>query len=546
LDRRLDEGDAALTTSPNRLPRWLLVALVAPPGLFALVFYAAPVLTLLARALTPGALADTLGDSDTWRVVWFTTWQAVLSTVLTIVVGLAPAYVCARYRFAGRRLLVGLLTGVFVLPTVVMGAAMLAVLPDSMERTVWAILAAHVLFNLAVVVRVVGAVWEHLPRELEHAAATLGASRRQVARHVTLPLLRPAIGAAGAIVFVFTFTSFGVVRILGGSGRTTVEVEVWRQATQLDGIDVAAVLTVVQLLLVGGAVAWSLWIQRRHRTTLALLTSADRQRPRTARQRVLVAATAAATALVVLIPLGAMFARSLRTPDGYSLAAWTDMGETEIRPGVRLGLDPTEAMLNSLRAAGLATLLAVVIGGLAALAIHSAGRHGRLLDAGLMLPLGTSAVTIGFGMLITFDVDPIDWRASPLLVPIGHALIAVPFVVRTTLGVLAAIDPRLREAAATLGATPTRAWAAVTLPTLWRPLAVGAGLAGAISLGEFGATSFLSRRDTETMPLAIEQLLGRTGSVLQAQGYALAVILAATTVALVVLGELVRDRARRP
>ncbi|MDQ3352835.1 MAG: ABC transporter permease subunit, partial [Actinomycetota bacterium] len=339
-------------------------------------------LTLLTRALTPGALAETLGDSDTWRVVWFTTWQAVLSTVLTITAGLAPAYVCARYRFAGRRLLVGLLTGVFVLPTVVMGAAMLAVLPDSMERTVWAILAAHVLFNLAVVVRVVGAVWEHLPRELEHAAATLGASPRQVARHVTLPLLRPAIGAAGAIVFVFTFTSFGVVRILGGSGRTTVEVEVWRQATQLDGIDVAAVLTVVQLLLVGGAVAWSLWIQRRHRTTLALLTSADRQRPRTARQRVLVAATAAATALVVLIPLGAMFARSLRTPDGYSLAAWTDMGETEIRPGVRLGLDPTEAMLNSLRAAGLATLLAVVIGGLAALAIHSAGRHGRLLDAG--------------------------------------------------------------------------------------------------------------------------------------------------------------------
>ncbi len=503
-------------------------------------------LTLLARALTPGALADTLGDSDTWRVVWFTTWQAVLSTVLTIAVGLAPAYVCARYRFAGRRLLVGLLTGVFVLPTVVMGAAMLAVLPDSMERTVWAILAAHVLFNLAVVVRVVGAVWEHLPRELEHAAATLGASPRQVARHVTLPLLRPAIGAAGAIVFVFTFTSFGVVRILGGSGRTTVEVEVWRQATQLDGIDVAAVLTVVQLLLVGGAVAWSLWIQRRHRTTLALLTSANRQRPRTARQRVLVAATAAATALVVLIPLGAMFARSLRTPDGYSLAAWTDMGETEIRPGVRLGLDPTEAMLNSLRAAGLATLLAVVIGGLAALAIHSAGRHGRLLDAGLMLPLGTSAVTIGFGMLITFDVDPIDWRASPLLVPIGHALIAVPFVVRTTLGVLAAIDPRLREAATTLGATPVRAWAAVTLPALWRPLAVGAGLAGAISLGEFGATSFLSRRDTETMPLAIEQLLGRTGSVLQAQGYALAVILATATVALVVFGELVRDRARRP
>ena len=85
---------------------------------------------------------------------------------------------------------------------------------------------------------------------------------------------------------------------------------------------------------------------------------------------------------------------------------------------------------------------------------------------------------------------------------------------------LRGIDPRLHEAAATLGATPARAWREVTVPHLRRPLVAAAGLAAAISLGEFGATSFLSRSGSETMPIAIERLLGRAGGLLQAQGYA--------------------------
>ena len=154
-----------------------------------------------------------------------------------------------------------------------------------------------------------------------------------------------------------------------------------------------------------------------------------------------------------------------------------------------------------------------------------------------MLPLGTSAVTIGLGMLITFDAPPADWRASWWLVPVGHALVAVPFVVRTCVGVLRSVDPAMTAAAATLGASPTRAWRATVVPYLWRPLGVGAALAAAISLGEFGATSFLSRSGGETLPIAIEQLVGRTGTTLQAQGYALATMLALTTIVLVVVVE---------
>ncbi|MEX2625580.1 MAG: iron ABC transporter permease, partial [Ilumatobacteraceae bacterium] len=477
--------------STGRLPRHAIAALAVVPVVFLVVFYAWPFATLLHRALGIDALGATLTRHRTWDVAWFTLWQATASTALTIIAGLAPAYVVARFRFPGRRLLVGILTAVFVLPTVVVGAALLAVLPASLERGIWAILAAHVVFNLAVVVRVVGVAWEHLPPDLEGAAATLGASPWKVFRTVTLPLVRPAIVAAGSIVFLFTFTSFGVVRILGTAGTTTLEVEIWRRATQLGEIGDAAVLTLVQLVVLAVILGWATSSQRRHGRALAMRPTAERRAPRTNGQRWFVGLAGGLTAAAVVIPLGALVARSFRGADGISVAAWRNLGRAEVRPGIQLGVDPGDALVRSLQTAAWATLFAVVIGALAALAIAATGRSGRLLDAGVMLPIGTSAVTIGFGMLITFDTAPFDWRAAWWLVPVGHALIAVPFVVRTTLSVLQSVSGRLVEAAATLGASPTRAWRAVVVPTLWRPLVVAAGLATAISLGEFGATSFL-------------------------------------------------------
>ncbi|HEY5664227.1 MAG TPA: iron ABC transporter permease [Ilumatobacter sp.] len=531
----------------NELPRWFVAALAAAPVAFVGVFYLWPFATLVATGLGVDAVADTLGRTATWRVLWFTTWQAVASTALTVLLGLAPTWATARFAFVGRRVFLGVLTAVFVLPTVVVGAAVLAVLPDSLDHGVLAILGAHVAFNLAVVVRTVGAVWEQLPPDLEHAAATLGASPWRVVTHVTLPLLRPALSAAAAIVFLFTFTSFGVIRVLGTAGTATIEVEVWRRATQLGDVGGAAVLALLQLVALALVVVWSGRLQRRHSHTIGLQGAFARPRP-VGRQRPAVAAGVGGALVVVTLPLLALVERSLRVDGAYSLAAWRSLGDDEIRPGLRLGIDPLEALGNSATTAAWATVFAVVIGVLASVAIAALGRSGRWLDTGLMLPLGTSAVTIGFGMLITFDVAPVDWRAAWWLVPVGHALVAAPFVVRATLGVVRSIDPDLRAAAATLGAQPIRAWAATTLPFLRRPIAAGAGLAAAISLGEFGATSFLSRSGSETLPIAIERLLARTGRLFQAQAFALSAILAAATVAIVIAvdaGSLLETRGRR-
>ena len=525
---------ASVENPPNGPPTVVVAGLAALPVVGLAIFYMWPFGTLLAEALSGRAVRETLSARSTWEVVWFTLWQAVVSTAATLVIGIAPAWVVARYEFRGRRVLIGLLTAMFVLPTVVMGAAMLALLPDGLGRTVWAVIAAHVVFNLAVVVRIVGAVWERLPEDMEWAAATLGASPSRTFRNVTLPLLRPALTGSAAIVFLFTFTSFGVIRVLAAPGTRTIEVEIWRRATQLGQIDVAAVLALVQLATLAVVIAWTTLSQKRHSRALDLSPWERRRRPRPGSERRSVRSIVLVTAVIACAPLAALVVRSFSTPTGWSTGAWTGLGRTEVRPGIRLGLDPTETIWNSVRTMMWATLFAVLIGALASLAIAAAGRGGRILDAGLMLPVGTSAVTIGFGMLITFDREPFDWRASWWLVPVGHALVAIPFVVRTVLGVLRAVDPALVSAASTLGASPTRAWWEIVVPFLWRPLSVAAALAAAISLGEFGATSFLSRSGGETMPIAIERLLGRTGPLLQAQGYVLATLLATMTVLLVV------------
>jgi thiamine transport system permease protein len=167
-----------------------------------------------------------------------------------------------------------------------------------------------------------------------------------------------------------------------------------------------------------------------------------------------------------------------------------------------------------------------------------------LLDGLLMLPLGASAVMLGLGFVIAFDRWPIDFRSAPWIVPVAQALVAMPFVVRIVAPTLRAIDERQREAAALLGASPGRVRREIDLPIVGRALAVGAGFAFAISLGEFGATVFLARPDNPTLPVAIFRFLGRPGELNAAQAYALAVVLMVVTVLSVFLVERIRGPRR--
>jgi thiamine transport system permease protein len=517
---------------------WRALTLGLPLAFLAL-FFVYPLSAIVERGLRGDGDApiDVLTDPLTREVVWFTVWQALASTVLTIAVALPAAYVLGRYRFRGRNLVGALVVVPFVLPTVVVALAFLAILPDDLDRGWAPILIAHAFFNVAVVVRIVGTFWASLDPRLGEAAATLGATPFARFREITVPLLAPALAAAAAIVFLFSFTSFGIVLILGGPQYATIEAEIYSQAVRLFDLRAAAVLSIVQLACVAAAVWVAMRLERRLAPTGQLRPENDTlRRPRTTRERLVVGASLGCLAVFLGVPLVVLVERSLAVGGGYGLDAYEALG----RPTSVLLVAPWEAVVNSIVYAAAATLIAIVVGGLAAFAVADA--RGRLLDSLVLLPLGASAVMLGLGFLIAFDSEPLDFRASPWLVPVAQALVAIPFVVRIVAPTLRSIDPRQREAAALLGASPGRVRREIDLPIVSRGLAVAAGFAFAISLGEFGATVFLARPDRPTLPVAIFRFLGRPGEVNVAQAYALAVVLMAVTVVSVLLVERVRVR----
>jgi thiamine transport system permease protein len=227
--------------------------------------------------------------------------------------------------------------------------------------------------------------------------------------------------------------------------------------------------------------------------------------------------------------------RSLAVGGGHGLDAYRALGQ----PTSILLAAPWTAVVNSVVYASAATAIAVVVGGLASFAVVEA-RGSRLLDGLVLLPLGASAVMLGLGFLIAFDTPPVDFRAAPWIVPVAQALVAIPFVVRIAVPTLRSIDERQREAAALLGASPGRVRREIDVPIVSRGLAVAAGFAFAISLGEFGATVFLARPDRPTLPVAIFRFLGRPGESNLAEAYALAVVLLGVTVVSVLLVERLR------
>ena len=531
--------------------RWS-VALLAAPIAFLAWFFAWPVANIVGEGLRGEhgwdlrGVGEVLGDPGLRQVAWFTLWQALVSTALTLLIGLPAAHVLATYEFRGRRLLQALLVVPFVLPTVVVGAAFLSllgprgVLGVDLRGSAIAIVMAHAFFNHAVVVRTVGSLWEGLDPSTEEAARVLGASRWRAFTRVTWPAIRPAVASAAAIVFLFTFTSFGVVRILGGPARSTLETEIYRQTADLLDLPVASVLALLQLAAVVALLAVHSWLERRQATRSVEMRAPRRRPVRGPADRAWVAGNLALMAVWLGVPLVVLVSRSFRVGDHYGLAGWRALAG--VGPESRLFASPVEAIFNSVRFAGVATVLAVVLGGLAAAAlVRSKSRMARSVDSVLLLPLGISAVTVGFGFLLALD-EPVDLRASPWLVPIAQAVVALPFVVRTLTPVLRSIDPRLRDAAAMLGASPRRAWFAVDLPLVWRALLVAAGFAFAISLGEFGATVVIARADAPTVPITIARLLGRPGAINVAQGFALSVVLMVLTTAAVLLV----DRWRAP
>jgi len=529
-------------------------ALAAVPVAFLGLFFLWPLLAVLARGLFVDGHLDVAGvwevltASRTTKVVATTLWLAVLGTAGAVLVGVPAAYALFRLRWRGQRAIRAIATVPFVLPTVVVAAAFSALLRPSgllgafdLDQSVAAIAVALVFYNIAVVLRIVGGAWSAMDPSTVAAARVLGASRYRAFRAVTLPALVPAIASAAAIVFLFCATSFGVVLVLGGTRVSTVETEIYLQVNQFLDIRAAAVLSLLQLVIVG----LTLWVanstrKRRERT----LTSRrlDGTRPATRHDAPFVIGIVTVVGLLLAAPLYALVERSLRTASGHGFDHYVALFQ---QPGRSILPVPVwQAAVNSLVTAAIAAAVATTMGILVAYLVTHRSRRGAVLDTLVMLPLGVSAVMVGLGMLLTLSrpIFGINIGGSWWLVAAAQAVVALPLVVRSIVPTARAIDPRLRMAASSLGAGTWQIWRRVDWPMLRGAIGLSLGFAFAIALGEFGATSFLARPDRPTLPTAIYRLLGRPGIENIGMAFAASVLLAVLTASVMMASERMRTQ----
>lgn len=552
---------------------WQTLLLWVLPLAFLLIFFYQPLLAIF-------RLVFSAQFSQGWKLFrWsqitkplaFTLYQATLSTVLTLVLGLPAAYLFARFDFAGRKFLRVLITIPFILPTVVVAAAFNTLLgprgwlnlglmslfnlsapPINMLNSLSAILLAHIFYNTSIVIRMVGSSLSRLRQNLPLAAQNLGASPWRAFKEVTLPLLMPSILSATLMVFLFDFTSFGVVLMLGGPQFLTLEVEIYNQAMNRFNLPVAGLLSIVQLaftLLVSVLINRSK--QPRYGKAALASESSGLREARTRWEKIFVIVMVVVLLLLMVTPTLSLLTRSFFTFDaargergelktGFTLRYYRELFEN--REQSLFYVPPILAIRNSMIYAGITMVLATVLGLISVYAIQKSGKLSRFLEPLIMLPLGASAVTLGLGFLIVFGGTVFTQGRFQALIPVAHALVALPMVIRTLLPALRGIPENLRLAAKSMGASPLRVFREVDLPVLFRAIAVSLLFAFTISLGEFGASSFLSNTAMPTIPVAIYRYLSQPGALNYGQALAMSSLLMVVCVA----GSLIIEQIRLP
>jgi len=527
------------------------------PVIFLLLFYFFPMGSILANAFKPAAgsnITDELNWSIAGKAIGFTFYQASISTFITLLVGFPLAYFFARFAFPGRRFLRILATLPFILPTVVVAAGFNALIgprgwinlvlmdifkfpmpPISILNSVPAIILAHVFYNTSIVIRVVGSAWEQLDLNLENAAKMLGANRWKVFSRVSMPLLLPSILSAAVLVFLFDFTSFGVILLMGGARFTTIEVEIYIQTMQFLNLRMAGILSLIQLFFSMAFTLLSLRVGKGDNIPIVPMTKGEGLRaPGSLFQKVFVFISALFVIVLLVMPSAALLLRSVVIVPILKQAAEGSKMQLTLQHFQGLFINernslffvpPITAFLYSMLYAVGATIIALFLGISISVNSTKRKRSSRVLELLVMLPLGTSAVTLGLGYLSAFSTSPNSIRWFPLLIISAHALIALPFVVRIIQPAVESIPANIHEAAITLGVQKSKLWRKINLPLIKNSIITASIYAFALSLGEFGATSFLSRPEYPTLPLAIYRYLTLPGGENYGKAMAMAALL---------------------
>jgi thiamine transport system permease protein len=514
------------------------LAWVLPIVFIGVLFYW-PLTTILSRGFTSEWVHDIL-DARTLDVLWFTVWQAAVSTVCCLVLGVPGAYVLYRRKFRGQKIVRALITVPFMLPTIVVATAFSAFHKWNTTSAFW-IVVAHVFINYSLAVRTIGSQWSELDRSTEEAAELAGAGRLRTFVSVTLPQLRGSFISATATIFLYCATSYGIILMVGGGLIHSLETDIANAAIGLLDLPRTSALALIQTLL--SVVAFTISLRSGHHD-VDFDGAGDGVKRHSLDKRDLpaVALTTFVILGLLITPMVTIFWRALDDAHGifYNFTLFDSHGYREL-----LNVSVAQATANSFRNMLISACISMIVGVLLAWLMGKETRANRVFDLLLLMPLGISTVVLGLGYLVTFSTPYFALRESWLAVPLIQSVMAVPLVMRIVRPAINGVAKAQLEAAATEGANRWQIWRLIEVPLIRKSLVTAAAFACLVSIGEFGAASLLAFGDQATLPTVLYALISRPGGHNYGMAMAVSALLMLFTFAVVLVVSLETPRRVR-
>ena len=462
------------------------------------------------------------------QILLFTLKQAALSSLFSILFALPGAYLFSNYRFTLRKLILSISNLCFFLPSIlvvlgfvifygnsgVLNTLLMKVMktsepPLKILYSFKAIILAHIFLNFPIALSLITDTWSHLSKNQENASLSMGASGLETFIRVTLPRILPVILSAALLIFLFCFTSFSIILVLGGGPQfTTIEVEIYRLNNIVLDQEKAAALSVysftMNLICLTIYLLFSSLFKNKEKNRISRLRRPTSRLTYLAISLYILLMLIFFFSPIVSIVWRSFYSTSQRYGTGYTTRAYRELFGLESSIALANTLD---AIMNSIQIAILSACVSTIISICLALWI-SKRRKGGIFELLSMLPMAISSVTLGLGYsILRANISEDSILSGPVLVILAHTVIILPFCLRTLLPVLRSQNENKLNAAYTMGSGVMKASFDIEIPTIKSSIIRAFIFAFALSMGEVNATLTLARGKVSTLPLQIYRLI---------------------------------------
>ncbi|MHA1125845.1 MAG: ABC transporter permease [Candidatus Heimdallarchaeota archaeon] len=437
------------------------------------------------------------------QIFAFTIGQALLSTLITLIIGIPIGYIFGKYNFRGRKFFLTLFTVPFILPSVLVGMGFLVMFGSEglFNVPLLSIILAHAFYNIPLVVQYFSAYYQNFNRSLVDAAKTLGSNSFNTMMRIYLPIFLQPILTAAFLTFNFSFLSFGVIQLLSAGKIATIETLIYSNFNNF-GVSYAAALAILQLLVVLAYIVIYLLLMRTNVGKEKAVTTEVQPREQLNLKKFfkkytgyLLGGAFLFGLILELAPMVSILVYAFLEPytnnfTFNNFASIFSLTEVDL-----VGASIPRTILNTFLFAIGGSLIATIF---AIITVASLGKQRRAkksvsIEMITYIPLAISSVTLSFGILQTFIGSNL-FRSHPwIFIIISHGLIGYPFVTRALMNGLNSIDPEIIESARTLGAKWFYKLRKIYLPLLLPSFIAGLAFAFGLSLGEFTIANFFAR-----------------------------------------------------